>query len=106
MEDVLKLVSENWKAVSIVAAMVGYFGWDKAKAALVSVGKKAKSVVVPKQVINHADVEAEDVAAIAHLRNRAVEANDEVLLGEIKSVAAKFFDMHSSVVSKSDSTSI
>lgn len=40
-------------------------------------------------------VEAKDIACIAHLRDRAVESNDEVLLQEIKSVANKFFDMHS-----------
>ena len=45
------------------------------------------------------DVEAADVAAIAHLRSRAVAAKDEKLLVEIKSIAAKFFDIHTSIYS-------
>ncbi len=41
------------------------------------------------------DVEAKDIECISHLRDRAVEYKDEVLLQEIKSVSNKFFDIHS-----------
>ena len=51
--------------------------------------KKSKVGVVAQ------DVECEDIKCISHLRDRAVEVNDEVLLQEIKSVASKFFDIHS-----------
>ena len=53
-----------------------------------------------KDTQNKKDVESEDIACIAHLRDRAVESKDEVLLQEIKSVANKFFDMHSQVTKK------
>jgi hypothetical protein len=51
--------------------------------------RKSKVTVVAQ------DIQAEDIRCISHLRDRAVEVNDDVLLQEIKSIASKFFDIHS-----------
>lgn len=108
MNDVSVWLTENWKYVAGAAAVLGYLGWDKAKATLLKVAEKLKSMKSKSPVSavgvveDDVDVEAEDVAAIAHLRNRAVEAKDEKLLLEIKSIAAKFFDIHTGVVKKDE----
>lgn len=108
MNDISVWVTENWRYVAGAAAVLGYLGWDKAKAALLKVAEKLKSmkskpaVTVVAKVEDVVDVEAADVAAIAHLRSRAVAAKDEKLLVEIKSIAAKFFDIHTGVVKKDE----
>jgi hypothetical protein len=108
MNDISVWLTENWRYVAGAAAILGYLGWDKAKSALLKVAEKLKSMKSKSPVStigvaeDDTDVEADDVAAIAHLRNRAVEAKDEKLLVEIKSIAAKFFDIHTGVVKKDE----
>ena len=109
MNDISVWLTENWKYVAGATTVLGYLGWDKAKIALLKVAEKLKSmkskpaIPVAEYVVNvKADNEAADVAAISHLRNRAVEAKDEELLVEIKSIAAKFFDIHTGVVKKDE----
>lgn len=53
--------------------------------------RKSKDITI---IQSKQDVEAKDIECISHLRDRAVECNDEVLLQEIKSVSNKFFDIH------------
>lgn len=107
MNDISVWLTENWKYVAGAAAVLGYLGWDKAKLALLKVAEKlksmkSKSTTLVATVEDFVDVESKDVAAIAHLRSRAVEAKDEKLLVEIKSIAAKFFDIHTGVVKKDE----
>lgn len=108
MNDISVWVTENWRYVAGAAAVLGYLGWDKAKVAFLKVAEKlksmksAKAVSVTAKTEDVVDVESKDVAAIAHLRSRAVEAKDEELLVEIKSIAAKFFDIHTGVVKKDE----
>lgn len=108
MNDISVWLTENWKYVTGAVAVLGYLGWDKAKVALLKVAEKLKSMKSAKAVgvvvksEDVVDAESADVAAIAHLRNRAVEAKDEELLVEIKSIAAKFFDIHTGVVKKDE----
>lgn len=106
MNDISVWLTENWKYVVGGASILGYLGWDKGKAVLLNLLNKVKSLksgpvsISPEQ--SSAEIEAADIAAISHLRNRAVEAKDEKLLAEIKSIAAKFFDIHTGVVKKDE----
>ena len=100
MSDVLNLVTENWRIVAIGAAILSYFGYDKAKAlfSTIKLPKLPTFTSSPKpvvaDVVDYKAVEAADVAAIALLRDRAVKSKNEALLKEIKDVSAQFFDLH------------
>ena len=91
MSNVLNLVTENWRIVAIAAAVLCYFGWDKAKAL---VGKIKLPISTKESTKNHKAIEEADVAAIARLRDRAIEYNNEALLKDIKNVSSQFFDLH------------
>lgn len=90
---------ENWKYIAIAISILGYLGYDKFAAILA----KLKPAIVGKTVqkttvVTSTDekvVEASDMDAIIHLRNRAVAVKDKALLLEIKNVSGKFFDLHS-----------
>ena len=89
---------EYWRHIAFgIVSLLVLFG-DKIKTWVGSVklpalsglwARKSKVAVVAQ------DIQAEDIRCISHLRDRAVEVNDEVLLQEIKSIASKFFDIHS-----------
>lgn len=82
------LTTEN-VVIAILAVLV--FGWGK-------VTSFASSVKLPAfgKLRNKKSVEKKDMESILYLRDRAKEIGDETLLKEIKSVANKFFDIHSS----------
>ena len=103
MSNVLNLIIENWRIVAIGAAILSYFGYDKAKALfstikLPKLPKLPTLTISPKpvvaDVVDYKAVEAADVAAIALLRDRAVKSKNDALLKEIKDVSAQFFDLH------------
>jgi hypothetical protein len=88
--SVKELLVDNWQAIAGAAGITVVLAWDKIKAGVKKIKMpsfKSKSVSV--------NYEQEDIKALAHLRARAVAVKDEELLKEIKSVAAKFFDIHS-----------
>lgn len=96
-----EFVIEYWRQIAFGVIAVILVAGNKIKTWVGSVKLPALSAVWPvksKDVVIAQDkqaVEAEDISCISHLRDRAVEVNDEVLLQEIKSVANKFFDIHS-----------
>lgn len=88
--SVKELLVENWQLIVGAAGISVVLAWDKIKAGFGKIklpSFKSKAVSV--------NYEQEDIKALAHLRARAVAVKDEELLKEIKSVAAKFFDIHS-----------
>lgn len=95
MSEVLSILQENWRIVAIGLCVLSYFGWDKAKALLGKI--KMPSIKKTVKSVTSEDlkaIETADIAAIARLRNRAIEYKNEALLKEIKNVAAQFFDLH------------
>lgn len=96
MSDFIKFVTEHWRTVGVVVALLGFFGWDKAKSVISKIKVPTLPSIKTSWVLDNKKLEATDVAAIAHLRNRAVGIKDEALLAEIKSIASKFFDLHCS----------
>lgn len=101
MPDYNQLVQgivDYWQLIFGVAGITGALFFDKIKAAFAKINISAIKSILPKKKVAVEDtkaVEARDIEAIAHLRDRAVASGDETLLQEIKSVASKFFDMHS-----------
>lgn len=85
-----ELLVENWQLIAGAAGISAVLGWDKIKAGV----KKIKMPTLKSKTVS-VNYEQEDIKALAHLRARAVAVKDEELLKEIKSVAAKFFDIHS-----------
>lgn len=96
MSNIQNFLTENWRIVSIGAAILSYFGWDKGKALLgkIKMPSITKSSDKSLAVASPKEIEAADVAAIARLRDRAVESKNDELLKEIKDVSAQFFDLH------------
>lgn len=88
--SVTELFVENWQLVAGAVVISTVLAWDKIKAGV----KKIKLPSFKSKAAN-VNYEQEDIKALAHLRARAVAVKDEELLKEIKSVAAKFFDIHS-----------
>lgn len=90
-------IVENWQLIFGVAGITGALFFDKIKAAFAKFPLAVKSILPKKKaaVEDFKTVEAKDIDAIAHLRDRAVAAGNETLLQEIKSISCKFFDMHS-----------
>lgn len=92
LTNIQGFLTDNWRSLSIGAAVLSYFGWDKGKALLgkikLSTLKTSEAITDPKAI------EAADTAAIALLRDRAVESKNDALLKEIKDVSAQFFDLH------------
>jgi hypothetical protein len=96
--EIIKGVVDNWQIALGATGIVGALFFDKIRAALSKINFSAVKSILPKKKVTAVDskaVEARDIEAIAHLRDRAVASGDETLLQEIKSVASKFFDMHS-----------
>lgn len=95
--QIVQLFVENWQLIFGATGIAGALFFDKIKAALAKINLSAVKSILPKKkvaVVDFKAVEAKDIEAIAHLRDRAVASGDETLLQEIKSVASKFFDMH------------
>ena len=92
---------EYWRQLTFGALAVVLLFGEKLKTWVGSVKLPALSGLLARKSKDGAsaqskeDLEAKDIECISHLRDRAVEYNDEVLLQEIKSVANKFFDIHS-----------
>jgi hypothetical protein len=96
--EIIKSIVDNWQLALGATGIVGALFFDKIKANLAKINFSAVKSILPKRKVTAKDskaVEARDIEAIAHLRDRAVASGDETLLQEIKSVASKFFDMHS-----------
>ncbi len=88
----LSFVLEHWRELLIGAAFVALFYGGK----IVDLVKSVKLPLISGSPVKKKEnVKSKDTAAISYLRDRAVEVKDPVLLQEIKSVASKFFDIHS-----------
>lgn len=99
----LEFAMNYWRELTFGGVTVAVLFGNKLKTWVGSVKLPALSGLFAsksKDTQNKKDVEAKDIECIAHLRDRAVESKDDVLLQEIKSVANKFFDMHSLVNEK------
>lgn len=95
-----EFVIEYWRHITFAVVTVILLFGSKIKTWVGSVKLPALSGLWAKESKdkkNKQAVESEDFRCINHLRDRAVEINDEILLQEIKSVANKFFDIHSNI---------
>lgn len=84
---------EYWKygAVGLIALfMAGKFAWSK-----ISVSKLFSK---KEEVVDIESLEIEDQKAMAHLRNRAIAFGNDDLIKDLKTVHAKFYDIHCQAV--------
>jgi hypothetical protein len=101
VEQLLNFFADNKVATGIVSILTIVLGpafvsklnplLSKVKGLL----SKTKGVVSSfKSVAVSVDLEVADQNAIRHLRDRAAQFGDEVLVKEIKSIDSKFYDIH------------
>lgn len=96
MQWLIDILIENKVPIGgVLIAIVAM--WDKIKAALVSVKEKVKVPSFLSKSKSVADDEAADQDALRHLRNRAVALKNTELLGLIKEIDTRFYDIHTGV---------
>lgn len=99
----MDFIAENKMIIGAIAGVALF-----AKPAFTFVWEKIKGIKLPKlpkTSVSSSDEESLDQAAIKHLRDRASSMGDQELLKMIKALDAKFYDIHTGVISSNTSNS-
>ena len=94
MEQLLNFFADNKIVTGIISILIIMFGpalFSNIKHILLGVKGLLPSF---KSARASVDLELADQNAIRHLRDRATQFGDEVLVKEIKSIDSKFYDIH------------
>lgn len=94
MEQLLNFFADNKIVTGIISILIIMFGptlFSNIKPLLSDVKELLPSF---KSARASVDLEVADQNAIRHLRDRASQFGDEVLIKEIKSIDSKFYDIH------------
>lgn len=97
----LELLMANWQ-IAVVSLLALYIVAPQVKTLLskIKLPKLGGNKVVVDTNDNVNDVMFEDLRAIKYLTNRALDVGNTQLVQELKSVDAKFFDIHCNSMSK------
>lgn len=96
----LELITANWQIIAVVGLALFILA-PQIKSALSYIKLPKLGSLKPTAPVEDVDsVIFEDLKAIKYLTNRALEVKNPQLVQELKSVDAKFFDIHCNSMSK------